>query len=389
MHGQELFDSDASVDDEGDIDADLAAKVMRNGHKVDFDDSTTAEHFKTNKLHPCTVEWEYAVATDLALQARLFFMSKRKLDSWVDSATVSTRKKLLTQLGNREPTPADVTNELIRTWYTRINSHGAIEGHLPELVPLDYAEKIIMKSSVFRSMFGELAAYRLSDRRTLASIVVPLPDADYGLQARRWQKQYFDQRAAESAMRTAAGDAGAGTDEELDMRAFSFGIEELEGKDMFLPTLLSPEGFTLRFRVKGQHIRIAVTNRREETRNKDASRDFHVYFVCIGAIRNTKTYMKRSNKSGDPVVAQATRDENRAAMAWPDRYREYWLTYEAATGYLRLGHGGKDCVGQKDFLLLEYRDWQPHKDLQYVAISCWETPLDFAMLKDAGPPSTG
>ena len=90
---------------------------------------------------------------------------------------------------------------------------------------------------------------------------------------------------------------------EVDMRAFCFGLEHREGKDMFLPIVLPKAGFTLRFRVKGQHIRLALTNQREETRNKDASGAFHCYFMAIGAFRNQKTYFKRSNKSGDPVLA--------------------------------------------------------------------------------------
>ena len=166
------------------------------------------------------------------------------------------------------------------------------------------------------------------------------------------------------------------------MRAFCFGLEHREGKDMFLPIVLPKAGFTLRFRVKGQHIRLALTNQREETRNKDASGAFHCYFMAIGAFHNCKTYFKRSNKSGDPVLADASRDTNLGCMAWPDRYREYWVTYDSGSGWLRLGCGGKDEVGQEAYCLVEWQDPSPHKDIEYVSVSCWDTPVDFAMFKN-------
>ena len=97
-------------------------------------------------------------------------MSKRNLDEWVDKWTVSVRRDLLCELG-REPTPADIDDTLIRKWYNRINSHGCIEGHLPEFVQLDYAEKIVMKASLFDEMKAELSAYTLSGGQTLASVV--------------------------------------------------------------------------------------------------------------------------------------------------------------------------------------------------------------------------
>ena len=147
------------------------------------------------------------------------------------------------------------------------------------------------------------------------------------------------------------------------MRAFCFGIEARHGEDLFLPTILPNEGFTLRFRVKGQHIRIAVTNRRENSRDKDASGHFHVYFLCIGAFKNSKTYLKRSNKSGDRVLTETTRDACPSAMAWPDQYREYWVTYVSQTGVLRLGHGGKEDLGDESKVLLEWCDPRPHNDL--------------------------
>ena len=209
MHGQE--------DEVGGIDAKLAAKVMRNGYKVDFDDSTNAEHFHTNKLHPSTVEWEYAVATDLALQARLFFMSKRKLDQWVDFATIRVRDELVSTLGGRDPTVNDIDNGVLRRWYSRINAHGCIEGHMPEFVQFDYAEKIIMKRSLYNDMHKQLADYKLADGRTLASIVEALPDDDYGKRSRKWQCEYFEQRAEDYARRTTLG---AGTDAETDISEY-------------------------------------------------------------------------------------------------------------------------------------------------------------------------
>ena len=151
---------------------------MQDGQETDFEEKTCIEHFHTNKLHPSVMDWEIAVATDLALQARLFFMSKRKLDQWVDFATIRVRDELVSTLGGRDPTVNDIDNGVMRRWYSRINAHGCIEGHMPEFVQFDYAEKIIMKRSLYNDMHKQLADYKLADGRTLASIVEALSCPD-------------------------------------------------------------------------------------------------------------------------------------------------------------------------------------------------------------------
>merc|ERR1712014_332144 len=102
------------------------------------------------------------------------------------------------------------------------------------------------------------------------------------------------------------------------------------------------KGFMLKFRVKGQHIRITLTNKREATRGATVDDSRQVYLCAIGCFKNQKSFMKRNNKSGTPALLEVTRDGNPAAMAFPDRYREYWLTYDARIGQLRLGCGGAE-----------------------------------------------
>lgn len=384
--GSAAADSDDSHKSEGDdfdVDVTKAVKVMRDGVAVDFTDEEMVEFFRKARLHPCAVDWEYFVAADLALQCRLFFLSKRETDGWIDKWTKDYREKFIeTQLKGETPTIADITIDVIKNWYTRVNSHGCIEGHMPAFVPLDCADQILMPQSMYNEMLEELDAYIMSDGKPLSSRVFPLDDEEnYGREVRKWQVNFFNNRA-ETVTKDGVG-------AQTDSRALSFGIEDLKGEDMFLPIrILDPtSGCALRFRVKGQHIRLALTNRRESTRDKDASGDFHVYFLAIGAFKNKVTFLKRSNKSGDPVCISLKRDERPDAMAFPDRYREYWFTYDAKTGMIRFGYGGKDQMEQPSCLLLEWTDPEPHQDLAYVAVSCWETPVDFAMFKCLNLPS--
>lgn len=354
-----------------------AVKVMREGVAVEFSFEEMIDTFQKSKLHPCTVDWEYFVAQDLALQARLFFMSKRSTDGWIDKWTADYRTKFIEDnLDGEEPKAEDITCRIVKNWYTRINSHGCIEGHLPAFVPLDCVETILMPQHIFEEMKDELEAYKMSDGKPLISRVVPLDDTgDYCKEARIWQVDFFNRRANY----VKRDEDGAKTD----VRAFSFGVEDLKGEDLFLPLrLLNPAaGFTLRFRAKGQHIRLAFTNRRENTRDKDADGDFHVYFVAIGAFKNTVTFMKRSNKRGQPTEVKLERASRPDAMAFPDRYRDYWITYDASSGVFRLGHGSKDKMELEDTCLFQWTDPKPHQDLEYASVSCWETPIDFATLK--------
>jgi len=354
-------------------------KVLRNGEEVPFTDEEMLEHFQKSKLHPCAVDWEHVVALDLALQCRLFLMSKRELDTWVDRYTAEWRNEfVLERLGGRTPSVKDVSADIVKTWYTKINAHGCIEGHLPEFVPLDYIDKLLMPTDRYEALKEELERIVLADNTTLRSRVVCLPaGAQYANRVRAWQEEYFDMRGRERSAMCGVGSA-------LDMRAFSFGVEGLRGKETFLPMkFLNPtSGFLVKFRVKGQHIRLTFVNRREATRDKPADGALHVYLLCIGLFENHVTYLRRSNKAGDPTCLEVRRDKRPDAMAQPDRYREYWVNFNVRSGRLQLGSGE---IGTSTATLLDWTDPTPHRDIQYMAVGCWDTPVDFAMLKYSEP----
>ena len=107
------------------VDASGVVKVMRDGAKVTFSDEELAQHFHDNKMHPSASDWEYAMAVDMVHQARLFFMSLRAVDGWLDHKTHAIKKALKKKLG-RAPVKSDIDNDLVRKWYAEMNSHGAI-----------------------------------------------------------------------------------------------------------------------------------------------------------------------------------------------------------------------------------------------------------------------
>ena len=107
------------------IDASGVVKVLRDGDKVAFTDEELAQHFHDNKMHPSAIDWEYAMAVDMVHQARLFFMSLRPVDGWLDHKTKAIKDALKTKLG-RKPVKSDIDNDLVRKWYAEMNSHGAI-----------------------------------------------------------------------------------------------------------------------------------------------------------------------------------------------------------------------------------------------------------------------
>lgn len=377
MHCDPDSDSDASVKDDGGADPDSLADVLRvlkDGKAVEYKEADMLKNFHQAKLHPCVADWERVTAWDLALQCRLFFMSKRKMDHWIDKYTESFRDEYIkNRLGGKTPTAEQVTFRVVKNWYTRVNSHGCIEGHLPQFVPLDFVETILMPKAMYGRMKGLLDGYKLADGRSLGSCVEVLPDKDYGTSVRRWQADYFSSRAA-------APQHGQGA--AIDSRAWCFGIEGLLRKEQFLPLRIpdSRSGFAIRFRAKGQHIRLVLTNQRVCFDSRPSNGSYHSYLIVIGEGHNTKTFVRSSNARGYAV--ELSRDQRADAMAIPTQYREYWLTFQAALGKLRLGVGGLDAAGRLPQVpLFEWVDSRPHQDLQYVAVSCHETPVDFSMFK--------
>eukprot|EP00929_Paragymnodinium_shiwhaense_P037975 TRINITY_DN20139_c0_g1_i6.p1 TRINITY_DN20139_c0_g1~~TRINITY_DN20139_c0_g1_i6.p1 ORF type:complete len:570 (-),score=94.83 TRINITY_DN20139_c0_g1_i6:430-2139(-) len=343
-------------------------KVMRDGEEAPLTNEEMLKFFHRGKLHPSAVDWETLVAMDLALQARLFLMSKRNLDTWVDRHSMTWREEFKEKaLGGRQPGVEDIDLETVKTWYTKINAHGCIEGHLPEFVPLEYIEHILMpKDERYAGLIEELSKIVMADGEPLSSRVVGIaPGGHYSTRLREWQVNHFTQRALTEFSKVGLHNA-------IDMRAFCFGLESQQAAEVFLPLrILNPQkGFTLKFRVKGQHIRITLTDKREPTRNES---DRQVYLLAIGCFKNQKSFLKRNNKSGQPSLLEVAREEDPFAMAFPDRYREYWITYDARSGQLRLG-----CDRA---ILMEHTDPDPHQAIQYVAVSCWDTPVDFAMMK--------
>ena len=317
---------------------------------------------------------------------RLFFMGKRKLDGWIDRWTSVHKDKIIGKFKSegKNMSVKDVTCKIVANWYMRTNSHGCMEGHLPGFVPLDYIEHILLPRKKYDNLRELLRKTPLSDGRALESLVVPLSGDDFNLAAQRWQADWFYMR-----MKSARPATGLGA--QPDLRSLCFGIEGLKGREVFLPLQLpNPKsgseapGFVVGFRAKGQHIRLTLSNRGEATRGKDADGDLHVYMVVVGMNKNQVTWMRRSNQLGAAVKAQVTRAERPDAMAFPCRYRQYWVTFNVQTGCLRLlrgGSEGKADDGKEGVVLLEWTDPVPHQDIKYLAISCWDTPVDFSTFK--------
>jgi len=308
-------------------------------------------------------------------------MSKRKVDPWVDSVTSHLRDDFINNiLKGRTPTVSDITCDIVKHWYTLINSHGCVEGHLPQFVPLDYIDKIVMPESSYKLIKKELRACRLGSGRLLDDMVVSLSATgqDFQCAAREWQRDFFQRRV--SLPQYASG-------MQIEARAFSFGLEGMKGEEVFLPLRMTvpQRGFAVRFRAKGQHIRLSFLSEMQDSRQVPLHQCPNMYLAVIGAFKNSKTFLKRNNTSGGPVCVEASRTTNPTAMAWPDCYRDYWITFDAQVGSFRIGHGGRESLDDASKVLLQWQDPEPHQDLQYIAVSCWCTPLSFAMLKHMDP----
>jgi hypothetical protein len=83
------------------------------------------EHFHGAKLHCSVPRYEYAAATELAALS-----GKKKQSMDVDQDSV------------------------IQRWMS-MDSHDVFEGHLPQLIPLDYIDKVYMPKNVFESLTHE------------------------------------------------------------------------------------------------------------------------------------------------------------------------------------------------------------------------------------------
>jgi len=295
-------------------------------------------------------------------------MSKRDPDNWIDKWTLAFRQIWFSQYpSGYMPRAEDISLEVVKEWYTLINSHGCIEGHLPDFVPLEYVESIIMPKSVHDEMHAVLQNHLLADGSSLLTLVkaIDVPEDEYFQASWRIQCEHFERR---SRMPSPFGEL-------YNRCSFSFGIEGLRGEELFLPVKVQDprHGLSLRFAAQGQHIRISMTNSREQTRNVNVP-PFNVdmYFVAIGAFKNTCTFVKESNFSGSPVRAKVTRGENPSAMAWPDCVREWWIQYNRQKGLILIGH---DSITPAN-TILSWIDPCP-KDVCYVAVSCWTTPIHF------------
>lgn len=349
---------------------DQARAVLESGRSARFPRKQMVGLFNESKLHPSAAGCYKVLAMEVLLQCRLFLMSERDQKGQADTDSVAYRDEVRAfDLGGKVPTAAQVTTEVVQNWYSHVNSHACIEGHLPSFVPLDYVEHILMPMTAYLRFGPELRKFPLADGRLLSSCVVPLDDEDYDERTRIWQEDHFDNVASEAGIED----------------GFCFGIEDLNLEDIFMPlTLPRPdEGFLARFRAMGQHIRLAFTNRCEQTRDKSGDDAFfHAYIVVIGAIQNMKTSISRSTSESEKVRVEVSRFRRPDAMALPGEFRDYWVTYNVQTGMVRLGIGVPDEVGKlPPTALLELHDPAPHRDLRFLAVSCMRNPVVFEMLK--------
>ena len=133
--------------------------------------------------------------------------------------------------------------------------------------------------------------------------------------------------------------------------------------------------------------------------------------MVIGSGSNSLSVFKRS-VAGSPMVVCATTTAPQAVVSplvW-DTYlsdvfllfifttikvnatkkmwlteQRYWLSVDGSTGWIVYGKGE---VAQEN-ILLKYKDAQPLVHVNYIGLSCWENPVDFAQIRIGSPVPRG
>jgi len=282
--------------------------------------------FNNSKVHS-TTDWYTVFATEISWQAQLEHIRKEKE-------------------GNRTPTKLSFGD--IVKFYSTTNAHAVIELHLPGFVPFFFFEKVLIPKEVVQAYPSLLAiadTLTLRDDTSLLSIIKELKESDIIKE----EVEMFSK---------ATGNA----------QGYYFVLENLQGNDIFLPGILaSTSAIFVKFKAKGQHIRITFTSTRQNTRNQNIK----VYNIVLGAVKNTVSFLKTKNISGHKVHVQKNFEEHPSAMASPNDFTAFWLVINH--GHIKVGRGSQ--LDQS--VVMEWTDPKPLTNIKFVGISGWESGIEF------------
>jgi len=322
---------------------DSAEPVMRGSdpnatylHKVSNEQSL--ECHKSSCVHPAFENWTEVVAQQL-----------------INTTSLHVHKNIQ----DADEFHKEVGMGEFRDFLRQVDSKHAIHCRLPKKIPFEYIENIYLPATVWpyiRSFIGFVKVGSCdSNMSQLVSTVYKTRDD----LRNKIDDLFYNSQVSRG----------------IPKKGFTFCIAQMKGNDVFLPCgEFKREGYGwVRFKAKGQHIRITFTPKRENSR----AADYKVYNIVIGAFKNSITYLKTLNKERkhlpeDPILHfKVSANENINAMASPYNHQMYWISIE--NGHVKAGKGS--AINRQVFM-----DWEDKEDavkFKHIGISTWETAIEF------------